>query len=125
MTELLIVIAIMGAVLGIALPLYNGSMEHAKQCTCDNQMSAIFQAEETFRLRSANRTYTTVLADLNGMPGVVTKCPSAPATGTQQYTVSLTSTGGLVVGDGCGMHKAGKQRQTTNGITFTEANCTN
>jgi len=53
--EVMVVVAILGVVAGIAAPIYNGYVESARATECANEVAALRLAEEEFFL--VNNTY--------------------------------------------------------------------
>lgn len=72
--EVLVVVAVLGVLLAIALPLYQASQRDSELRACRANIIAIYQAEEAYRVR--NRTYTTNIADLIPMLGGDIRCPT-------------------------------------------------
>jgi type IV pilus assembly protein PilA len=87
--ELLVVILILGILMVVALPVYNGAVADANHRTCRANMQTIANAEQAYYTRSTTRAYTNdlsgtspLIADLGGIP----KCP-------QGGTYSITTPG--------------------------------
>ena len=76
--ELLVVILVLGILMSIALPAYNGAVQDSQRRTCRANMQTIANAEQSYRTRTTARVYTTdltatsvLIADLGAIP----KCP--------------------------------------------------
>ncbi len=116
--ELLVVVLILGVALAIAIPNYLASQNYSKLQACKANMAAIYQAEESYRVRNRdyNTTVSTLSADMGGLP----KCPN----GTVDYTVTKSGTGSalaLVIKCPNANAHATNKMQTTDGTTFTFA----
>lgn len=119
LTEVLVMVLILGITLAFAIPRYTASLNYSKQKACQANMAAIFQAEEAYRVR--NRDYTTTLStfttDLGGLP----VCPH----GNGAYTVSKSGSGStLALKISCpntGKHSPDYANYMTSsdGVTFT------
>jgi prepilin-type N-terminal cleavage/methylation domain-containing protein len=119
LTEVLVVVLVMGIMLAIAIPNYLASQNYAKQQACQANMAAIFQAEEAFRVRS--RDYTTTLSTFSADMGGLPVCPHD----TGAYTVSITGSGSTlalkITCPNTGKHSPGyaNYMTTSDGVTFT------
>lgn len=122
LVNVLVAVLLLALLLAIAMPLYQTSQSNAKMQACEEDMAAIFQAEEAYRARnraylpSTDPSYTSTIGPaLAGLP----KCPS----GTTGYTVTTSGSGStLTLTITCpnkGAHVAGKNLVTTDGVTFT------
>lgn len=115
--EALVVIAITGIVTSLALVSLASARKDSAKKACEANMSAIFTAEEAYRVR--NRTYTSTISNLSTLLAGVPKCPS----GSSAYTATVSGTGAsqtvTITCPNTGAHVTGVTRSTSNGITFT------
>src|SRR5438105_8636464 len=82
--EILVVVLILAILMAVALPLYLGSLNYSERGACRHNMWSIVAAEQSYRTRSANRGYTTVLSSLTGDLGATPVCPRG---GTYSVTI--------------------------------------
>ena len=95
--EVMVVVAILGVVAGIAVPIYNGYTASARATECANEVAALRLAEEEFFL--VNNTYfagATAAALQLASTGVYLATPTYIA-GTSVCTVSVAA-GGAGIG---------------------------
>ena len=81
--ELVVVIAILGILVAIAVPTYLSQMRHSRRSDAITALGTLSLLQETFR--ATNPTYGTTLAAING---------TAPGTLTH-YDVTISFDGGL------------------------------
>ena len=89
--EIMVVVAILGVVAGIAAPIYSGYTESARATECANEVAALRLAEEEFFL--VNNTYfagTNAVALQLASTGVYVATPTYVA-GTSVCTVSVAA----------------------------------
>ena len=89
--ELLAVMLIFTILLVMALVLYNSAIADSHKKACRANMQAIANAEEQYKIKADNHSYTTSLGDLGGeiLP------PSCPSGGS--YSASVDSNGNLTI----------------------------
>ncbi len=111
--ELLVVILVLGILMVIALPVYNGAVQDTNRRTCRANMQTIANAERSYFSRSTARAYTTDLTAsgaLSGDLGAIPKCPlggaysitdgagTALTAASTLFTVHCTSNGAGATG---------------------------
>ncbi|MGC4047852.1 MAG: prepilin-type N-terminal cleavage/methylation domain-containing protein [Armatimonas sp.] len=115
--EIFAVVAIIGIVLSIAIASMVSAKKDAAKKACEANMSALFTAEEAYRVR--NRAYTSTLSNLSGLLDAVPQCPS----GSSAYTATVSGSGSsqtvTITCPNTGAHVTGVTRSTSDGITFT------
>jgi type IV pilus assembly protein PilE len=89
LVELLITLAIVAIVASIALPLYSGKVEQARQTGAQRNLVALSQAEEIYRFQ--NGTYTATLANLTSL-GWKNDTPAAGELGHYDFTITAATT---------------------------------
>jgi type IV pilus assembly protein PilA len=80
--ELLVVILLLGILMVIALPVYNGAVADTNRRTCRANMQTIANAERSYFSRSTARVYTTDLTAAGALSadlGAIPKCPQGGA----------------------------------------------
>lgn len=101
LVETLVVVLIIGTLLAVTVPLYTSSQRDGELRACRANMAALFQAEETHRVR--NRAYTNDMTKLAGMLGTSPKCPANDAsyalTGATSTSITISCQGRHGQGD--------------------------
>ena len=114
--EILISVVIMGILLSVALIALTAAQKDSKKKACEANMSALFQAEEAYRVR--NRSYTSTLSNLSTFLGSVPACP----VGASAYTGTITGSGASqtikITCPNSGAHVTGQTYSTSDGVTF-------
>jgi hypothetical protein len=109
--------------MAVAIPLYTQAQKTSNQKACEENLTAIYQAEEAYRVKSSTRGYmaATTTTDLKTLTGTVPQCPSGSAT----YTVTVSGSGSsqtvTVWCNNTGAHVTGKKR-TFDSSTMTFVN---
>jgi Tfp pilus assembly protein PilE len=98
---MLVVVAILGVLLAIAIPAYEGSRRSSLLRGCKANLVAIYQAAEAYKVR--NRTYTTSLANLNASLGGPLSCPAH----SNGYALAVGSTGSIATSVNVKCNQAG------------------
>jgi len=80
--ELLIALAVVGILVGIAYPSYQGSVRKSRRADAADAATAVLQAEESWRANNA--TYTGTLANIN----------VAATSGGGYYSLALSAVSG-------------------------------
>ncbi len=115
--EIFVVVLIIGLIVSIAIASMTSARKDAAKKACEANMSALFTAEEAYRVR--NRTYTSTLSNLDSLIGSPAQCPS----GSLAYTATVSGTGAsqtvTITCPNTGAHVTGVTRSTSDGITFT------
>lgn len=115
--QVLVTVLIAAILLGVAIPQYTSAQAYAKRKACEDNLSAIYQAEQTYRTR--NRTYTTTLNNLSAdLGGAAPTCPL----GGNAYVITTSGSGAslsvTIRCDNTGAHISGQKLTTTDGVTF-------
>ena len=119
MIQLLVTLLIIVVLLAISMPAYKQTRKTANQKACEENMGAIFQAEEVYRTR--NRAYlgVTTAANQQTLMGTTLTCPS----GSANYSVIVSGSGAnqtiVVRCNNSGAHATGSTWSTSNGATFS------
>ncbi len=127
--ELIIAIAIVGILVGVALPAYNESVNKGRR---GEAMTALLEGAQALeRYYSANGRYTTQAGTLpavfptqvpEGGAAYYTIAPVG-AVGTNNFTLRATRAG-VMAGDGCGNFELTHTgRRQLNGATMTVEQC--
>jgi type IV pilus assembly protein PilE len=115
--EILVSVLIIAIVVTVAIASMANARKDTERKACEANMSAIFQAEEAYRVR--NRAYTATLSDLSSVVGGLPVCPVGP----NAYTAAVSGSGAAqtvtITCPNSGAHVTGVTRSTTNGVTFT------
>jgi prepilin-type N-terminal cleavage/methylation domain-containing protein len=114
--EMLITIAVMGAIVMIALPQYSRYIAKSRQQDAKGQLMAIRQAQEIYKLQYG--TYTTVTAVLTGWRSTAGRYTFA-VTAADATTFSASATGNVdtdATNDVWTMDQDGNLVNTTNDV---------
>ncbi len=128
--ELMVTVAILALIVGIALPSYNESVRRARRVDVRNLLLENVHFME--RVFTENNRY-----NLNGGAATVLPTLTSPRQGTVQYNISIQNmdavsytlqaipaAGGGMAGDRCGTYLINQTNQQTNtGNTETSAEC--
>jgi len=121
LVQMLVTILIMAVLLAVAIPLYTQTQKTSKQKACEENLTAIYQAEEAYRIKNRAYLAATTTTDLQTLTGTVPQCPSGSAT----YTVTVSGSGSsqtvTVWCKNSGAHVTGKYR-TFDSSTMTFVN---
>jgi prepilin-type N-terminal cleavage/methylation domain-containing protein len=97
--ELLVVILILGILMVVSLPVYNGAVQDANHRVCRANMQTIACAERSYFSRSTARVYTTDLTATGALSADLGSIPKCPQKGTYSITdgagTALTATSTL------------------------------
>ena len=85
MVELVGTLAIIGLMMSIVAPIFLSAMSDAKAKGCREDMQAVANAEEQYRMLSSSHAYTTNLSDLKSVNVAIPKCAQG---GTYSITIS-------------------------------------
>lgn len=91
LVELMIAIAILSILAGIAIPLYNGYVTEGHMVSMRTTLNGLRTPMEDFRLENGNYGTTTNLVDIANITGRFDWDPSGDSS-AYQYTVSVTGT---------------------------------
>ena len=102
--EVLVVVAVLGIVTAIAIPLYEQSRRTANLQACQANIIAIHQAEEAYRVR--NRAYTGVITNLQGSEylGGPIRCPTGAGYALTASSTSIKISCTSIVNKATGAH---------------------
>ena len=90
LVEIMIVVAILGIIIAIALPTFFRSRELSRMRACQENQSKIDGAKETWALDTrASATATPDWSDLVGASNFIRRSPECPASGT--YVIGAVS----------------------------------
>ncbi len=84
--EMLCVVIIMAVLMAVGIPLYLRAVADSQRQACRSNMQTIANAEQAYKQRNPNHTYTTDFTALIGEPGegdlqTVPRCPGDPTPG--------------------------------------------
>ena len=93
LVELLVVILILGILMVIAMPTYNGAVSDSQRRSCRANMQTIANADAAYRSRTVARVYTTDLTATGLLSADLGSIPKCPQGGT--YSITDVSGGAL------------------------------
>lgn len=103
LTEMLVVLVLIGVALAVTVPLYTASQRDAQLRACKANLVALYQAEEAFRMR--NRRYApspvagsdaSVTGPWSQINEALGGAPRCPTDGVSAYTATSRGTGAAI-----------------------------
>lgn len=122
--ELLIVIAVIAILIGIALPRFKGMQDEGNIARAKSELSTLQVAIESYYLHNSN-TYPTALSNLTAattIPNIVSVLPTDPFTSGSNYGYLISANGRYYVVWSAGPSENGSVSALSDTGTVTETN---